>query len=217
MTKEALEDIIMKSLEDAEGRLLKGKRHKAHFLVNEDDAQEYLILLRNYYNMKDRDDAFVMRSFCREVHKYLLSITDAGGNKQVVVSGASTFKNFDNYGEEEAPEVNLNNETSWSPKDNKSVEYMKNASLGISIGCAWVYAATQNDLALMIGIPALAVHGVSRFYIHFITRKEEKKKGELMALNAFLEEVDFMLVKDVLDENRDKIMSIIDKTYFSHL
>lgn len=212
MTKEALEDIILKSIEDASGVLVKGKRHNAHFLVNEDDAQQYLILLRNYYM---NEDAQLLKNVCREVHKYLMGVTDAGGKKQVVVNGSSAFKSFEDYDEQEQPEVNINNEAFWSPKDNKLAEYMKNASLGISIGCAGAYAITQNEIALVIGIPALAVQGISRLYSHFITKKEQKKKGSLMALNAFLEETDFMLVKDVLDENKDKIMAYVDKPYFS--
>ncbi|MDD4877580.1 MAG: hypothetical protein PHO02_00915 [Candidatus Nanoarchaeia archaeon] len=211
MAKEALEDIILKSVEDASSCLVKGNKHKAHFLVNEDDAQEYLILLRNYYNMKDRNDAPVMRAFCREVHDYLMGITDTGGNKQVIVNGSSAFRGFQDYQEQEQPEVNLGNETFHSGKDNKFAEYIKNASLGTAIACTGVYAITQNPLALAIGIPALGIQAVSRIYGHFITKKNEKKKGELMALNAFLENTDFMLVKDVLDESKDKISAYIDK------
>lgn len=210
MGKEALEDIIIKSVEDASGILAKGKKHKAHFLVNEDDAQEYLILLRNYYTMKDRDDVPVMRAFCREVHDYLLSATDAnGGKKQIVVQGSSAFRSFQDYEKENKAEINLAGQN--SQKDNKLLEQIKNASLGISIGCSGFYAISQHPLALPVGIPAFGVYAVSWCYDHFIRKKQGKKKGELMALNAFLENTDFMLVKDVLDESKDKISAYIDK------
>lgn len=212
MAKEALEDIILKSVEDASGCVLKGKRHKAHFLVNEDDAQQYLILLRNYYM---NEDARLLKNFCREVHKYLMGITEAGCKKQVVVNGTSAFKSFENYDEQDTPEVNFSNETFHSSKDDAFAEKIKNASLGTLIASAGFYAITQNSMALTVGIPALAVHGVSRLYVHFITKKNVKKKGELMAANAFLEEADFMLVKDVLDENKDKIRPMADTAYIS--
>lgn len=215
MSKEALEDIILKSVEDAVSTAVDSKKCKPHFLVDENEAQQYVILLRNYYNLKNRDDVPVLRAFCREVHEYLLSITSTDSKKQVVVSGISAFKNLEDYDEQDAPEVDFAGETSPMPRGNVLVEKVKNASLGTTIACTAFYALIQHPLALPIGIPALGVHIGLRIYDHFTTNKNQKKKGNLMALNAFLESTDFMLVEDVLDENKDKILAYIDKVYFS--